>query len=78
MENLEVLNVGIFGVHVELDAGHGYIEEDAVVDLAKGGTVSGNERVSLGRSFIEASSSVDSESGGGVSRLTRYHTAQPL
>lgn len=40
MQDLEVLNVGIFSVDVELDARHGHITEDAVVDLAEGGSVS--------------------------------------
>lgn len=35
LEDLEVLDVGIFAVHVELYAGHGDIEEDAVVHLAE-------------------------------------------
>ena len=39
-EDLEVLEVGVFGVGVELDARHGDVEEDAVVDLAEGGTTS--------------------------------------
>lgn len=38
LQHLEVGNVGIFGVDVELDSGHGNIEEDAVKDLAEGGS----------------------------------------
>lgn len=48
LEDLEVLNVGIFRVHVELDAGHGNIAEDAVVDLAEGGAVAGRGRLAKG------------------------------
>lgn len=40
-EDLEVLEVGVVGVGVELDARHGQVEEDAVVDLAEGGAVEG-------------------------------------
>lgn len=36
-EDLEVLEVGVFGIDVELDTAHWDIEEDAVVDLAEGG-----------------------------------------
>ncbi len=36
LQDLEVLDVGILGVDIELDSGHGDIEEDAIVDLAKG------------------------------------------
>ena len=36
MQNFEVLNVRVLAIHVELDAGHGDVEEDAVVDLAEG------------------------------------------
>lgn len=39
LQDLEVLDVGIFGVDVELDARHGHVEEDAVVHLAEGGAV---------------------------------------
>ena len=38
-EDLEVLEVGVLGVDVKLDARHGDVEEDAVVDLAEGGAV---------------------------------------
>lgn len=41
LENLEVGDVRIFGVYVELYAGHGHIKEDAVVHLAEGGAVEG-------------------------------------
>ena len=40
-EDLEVLKISVFGVGVELDACHGEVEEDAVVDLAEGGAVIG-------------------------------------
>lgn len=36
LKNLEVLDVGVFGVNVELDSGHGYVQEDAIEDLAEG------------------------------------------
>jgi len=39
LQHLEVLEVGIFGVDVELHARHGDIHEDAVEDLAKGRSV---------------------------------------
>lgn len=39
LQDLEVLDVGVFSVDIELDAGHGHIEKDAVVDLAKGRAV---------------------------------------
>lgn len=35
MKNLEVLQICIFGIHVELNAGHRNIEVDAVEDLAE-------------------------------------------
>ena len=38
MEDLEILNVQVFRVHVELDLGHGDVHVDAVKDLAQGGT----------------------------------------
>lgn len=38
-KDFEVLEIGIFGVHVELDAAHGHVKEDAVVDLAEGSAV---------------------------------------
>ena len=34
-EDFEVLEVLVFGCRIELDPGHGKIEEDAVVDLAE-------------------------------------------
>lgn len=40
LQDLEVLDVGIFGVDVELDAGHGHIAKNAVVYLAEGGAKS--------------------------------------
>lgn len=45
LEDLEVLDVGIFAVDVELYAGHGNVEEDAVVHLAERSAV-GNPGVS--------------------------------
>ena len=33
-QDLEVLEILVFGRRIELDAAHGKIEEDAVVDLA--------------------------------------------
>jgi len=36
LKNLKVLDVGIFGVDVEFDSGHGYVQEDAIKDLAEG------------------------------------------
>jgi hypothetical protein len=39
LQDFEVLDVGIFGVDVELDARHGHVKEDAVVHLAEGGAV---------------------------------------
>jgi len=41
LENLEVGDVRIFGVYVELYAGHGDIKEDAVVHLAESSAVGG-------------------------------------
>lgn len=38
LQDLEVLDVGVFGVDVEFDARHGDVEVDAVVDLAEGGS----------------------------------------
>ncbi len=38
LQDLEILYVGILCVDVELDSGHRDIEEDAVIDLAQGGT----------------------------------------
>lgn len=49
LQDLEVLNVGIFRVDIELDAGHGHVKEDAVVDLAKGGTAMMGAHGQLGR-----------------------------
>ena len=37
-EDFEVLEVGVFRCCVEFDARHGEVEEDAVVDLAEGGS----------------------------------------
>ena len=37
LEDLEVLEVLVFAVGVEFDAGHGHVQEDGVVDLAEGG-----------------------------------------
>ena len=39
LQDLEILYVCILGIDVELDARHGNIEEDAVVDLAEGSAV---------------------------------------
>ena len=39
LEDLEVLEVRVFGVHVELDSGHGNVEVDAVEYLAESRTV---------------------------------------
>lgn len=36
-QDLEVVEVGVFGVCVEFDPRHGHVEEDAVVDLAECG-----------------------------------------
>lgn len=38
LQDLEILNVGIFTVGVELDSGHGHVHVDAVEYLAEGGT----------------------------------------
>ncbi len=62
LEDLEVLDIGIFRVDVELDARHGHVEEDAVVDLAESGTVGGST-VSLGDSLRSC--------GGGAKNLPR-------
>ena len=35
LQDFEVLYVRIFGVDIKLDSGHGYVEEDAIVDLAE-------------------------------------------
>ena len=39
LENLEVLQIGIFGINVELDPSHGNIVIDAVEDLAESSTM---------------------------------------
>lgn len=39
LQDFEVLDVGIFGVDVELDARHRHVKKDAVVHLAEGGAV---------------------------------------
>lgn len=53
LQDLEVLDVGILGVHVELDASHGDIAEDAVEHLAKSSTGSRNHRLAMGAvSFV--------------------------
>jgi hypothetical protein len=38
LENLEILDVQVFRVHIELDLGHGNVHVNAVEDLAQGGT----------------------------------------
>lgn len=38
MEDLEVLQVCVLGIHIELDSGHGDIEVDTVEDLAESRT----------------------------------------
>lgn len=35
LQDLEVLYIRVFGVDVELDAGHGHIVKNAIVDLAE-------------------------------------------
>lgn len=40
LEDLEVLQVCVFGIYIELDASHGNIEVDTVEDLAKRRAVS--------------------------------------
>lgn len=40
LQDLEILNVGIFGVDVELDTRHGHITKNAIVHLAESGTAS--------------------------------------
>jgi hypothetical protein len=35
LKNLEILDVRIFAVHIELDPGHGDIEENAVINLTE-------------------------------------------
>lgn len=40
LQDLEILNVGIFGVDIELDTRHGHITKNAIVHLAEGGTAS--------------------------------------
>jgi len=49
LKDFEVLNVGVLAIHVELDAGHGHVEEDAVVDLAEGRAGEGMRLVSAAR-----------------------------
>lgn len=49
LQDLEVLDVCIFGVDVKFDSGHGHIEEDAVEDLAESGTVARRLVVGSGR-----------------------------
>jgi hypothetical protein len=39
LEDLEVLDVGVFRVHVELDAAHGNVQVDAVKHLTQSSTV---------------------------------------
>lgn len=38
LEDLEVLQICVFGIDIEFDPGHGNIEIDAVKNLAEGGT----------------------------------------
>ena len=45
------MNVGVLAIHVELDAGHGHVEEDAVVDLAEGRAGEGMRSVSASSSL---------------------------
>lgn len=75
LEDLEVLDIGVFRGHVELDAGHGNIAEDAVVNLAEGGAFAGREWLAKG-------ALVDGRARGGWRmeghrKLTQYRTAQP-
>jgi hypothetical protein len=39
LQNFEVLQICIFGVDIEFDSGHGYVEEDAVEYLAESSSV---------------------------------------
>lgn len=53
LQHLEVRDVGIFGVDIELDSGHGNIEEDAVKDLADCSTVIVRWSVALKRAEVK-------------------------
>lgn len=48
LEDLEVLEVRILGIHVELHSGHGNIEVDTVEDLAECGTIFQGSVIRLG------------------------------
>lgn len=48
LQDFEVLDVGVLGVDVELDASHGEIAEDAVEHLAKSSTGARNHRLAMG------------------------------
>jgi len=67
LEDLEVLDVCVFGVDVEFHASHGHIAVDAIVNLAEGGAV-GSRHQCCARG----------ERGGGATRLTLSRTARPL
>lgn len=89
LQDLEVLNVGIFGVHIELDASHGDIAEDAVEHLAKSSPGARNRRLaftSAPRAYRDAVQKrvgrIGTEEGrwlpGSRAVRTQYHIAQPL
>lgn len=40
LQDLEILNIGVFGVDVELHTRHGHIAKNAIVHLAEGGAIS--------------------------------------
>lgn len=71
-EDLEVLEVLVFGGRIELHTRHGKIEEDAVVDLAERSAV--NNTVSVPRSGATHACKTVWVKG---TQLTQYHTARP-
>lgn len=67
LEYLEVLEVGVFGIDIELDSGHRDIKKDAVKDLAEGSTAWHIVSRALG----------SLQDRGEGAELTQSHTAQP-
>ena len=74
MENLEVLQICVFGIDVKLDPGHWHVEVDAVKDLAESGTAVA-EVVSK---YWQPGVIKEGQSAGRSNLLTQFHIAQPL
>lgn len=71
LQDLEVLQVGIFGVDVELDTSHWDIKIDAVEDLAQSRSVGG-----VVSEALPAYPYISDLSPTGM-KLTQYRTVQP-